>query len=101
MGEDRHMSRTVFGGEWTKVSPLNTKWRPRVSMRCDRCYRASAAPKMVSVKTTETLCIPCWAHRVGPDLYWELTGKKMLPKQPREYRHGDGSLPEPPQKRGS
>lgn len=81
----------VLGDEWTKMSPMNKK--KRVSPRCDRCYRASMAPKMVSIRTDETLCIPCWAQRVGPELYWQLTGKRTLPLPPKEYLQSDGSRP--------
>ena len=51
------------------------------------------SPKLVSIKTDETLCIPCWAHRVGASAFWELTGKETLPKLPKEYRLSDGSRP--------
>jgi hypothetical protein len=84
-------SMTVHGGEWVKVSPMSSKHK--VDYRCDRCFRAAASPKMVSVQTNETLCIPCWAHRLGPELYSEVTGNRTLPKAPKEYRHADGSLP--------
>ena len=84
-------TRTVFADEWVKASPMTTKHE--IDTRCDRCHRASMARKMVSIRTVETLCIACWAHRVGPAVHWELTGQDTMPKLPKEYLRSDGSRP--------
>src|SRR5688500_17566127 len=84
-------TRTAFVDESVKASPMTTK--DRIDPRCDRCHRASVARKTVSIRTVETLCVSCWAHRVGPAAYWELTGADTMPKVPKEYVRPDGSRP--------
>lgn len=81
--------RSVFADEWVKALPMSTKLK--IDPICDRCHRGSMSSKMVSIRTVETLCIPCWAHRVGKAAYWELTGKDTLSKLPKEYLHSDGT----------